>query len=155
MLWKLGLFVQPKKCEMCYGKSFLLKNTKQNVNNVTQCGKYWIFVEMCYENDRVCEGYDKGCHCYNTIQTFPPQKSKLHFCSTYVMRFSFHHFRSNKINICYNNTTLNYIFNIVPILVYNMLWKYHHPIQCAICYITMQYVCSPKQAEQYPVQYVI
>lgn len=49
------MFVQPKKCEMCYGKSFLLKNTKQNVNNVTQCGKSWIFVEMCYENDRAYE----------------------------------------------------------------------------------------------------
>ena len=155
MLWKLGLFVQPKKCEMCYGKSFLLKNTKQNVINVTQCSKSWIFVEMCYENDRAYERYDRRCHCYNTIQTFPPQKSKLHFCSTYVMRFSFHHFCSNKINICYNNTTLNYIFNIVPILVYNMLWKYHHPIQCTICYITMQYVCSPKQEEQHTVQYVI
>lgn len=44
-----------KKCEMCYGKSFLLKNTKQNVNNVTQCSISWIFVEMCYENDRAYE----------------------------------------------------------------------------------------------------
>lgn len=44
---------------MCYGKSFLLKNTKQNVNNVTQCGKSWIFVEMCYENDRAYDRYDR------------------------------------------------------------------------------------------------
>jgi len=133
MLWKLGLFVQPKKCEMCYEKSFLLKNTKQNVNNVTQCGKSWIFVEMCYENDRAYERYDKRWHCYNTIQTFPPKKSKLHFCSTYVMRFSFHQFCSNKIIICYNNATLNYIFDSKPILVYNMLWNIIIPY-------TVQYV---------------
>ena len=121
VLRKSSLIVQLKKCKMCYGKSFLLKNTKQNVNNVTQCSISWIFVEMCYENDRAYERHDMGCHCYNTIQIFPPQKSKLHFCVRYVMRFSFHHFCSNKIIICYNNATLNYIFDSIPILVYNML----------------------------------
>ena len=64
---------------MCYEKSFLLKNTKQNVINVTQCSKSWIFVEMCYENDRAYESNDRGCHCYNTIQTFPPQNQNYIF----------------------------------------------------------------------------
>ena len=90
---------------MCYGKSFLLKNTKQNVNNVTQCGKSWIFVEMCYEIDRAYDRYDRGCHCYNTIQTFPPQKSNYIFVQLMLRDFPF---------IVFAPTKSTFVITILP-----------------------------------------